>query len=36
MKNKTKEELINLVEELQNKVEQLENDVDYRRYENND
>lgn len=26
MKNKTKEELIELVEELQNKIEQLEND----------
>ena len=36
MKNKTKEELIELVEELQNKVEELENAVDYWQCEYNE
>ena len=36
MKNKTKAELLELIEELQQKVERLENDVDYWQDEYND
>ena len=36
MKNKTKDELIELVEELEEKVKQLENDVDYWQHEYDD
>lgn len=36
MENKTKDELIEVIEELQEKVEQLENDVDYWKTEYDD